>query len=165
MAYSTQYDALIQEYAASYGIPAALAIAQNHAEDGSERPDAQSAVGAEGLFQLMPATVVGLLQNNLAVLRKVLAIPEVSVILGTFFDSQLKAQVTPWFPDPNDQWKATMAAYNCGAGRLHQAITACSTAGKDATQYASVEPFLPAESQTYVQRIWAEFAQADNSQA
>lgn len=164
MAYSTQFDALIQGYAASYGIPSALAIAQNHAEDGAERPDAQSPVGAIGLFQVMPATAIDLLKNNPAVLRKILSIAEVSVILGTFFDSQLKAQVTPWFPDPNDQWKATMAAYNCGAGRLHQAITACSNAGKDATQYASVEPFLPAETQQYAQRIWAEFTQADNPQ-
>ena len=58
-----------------------------------------------------------------------------------------------------------MAAYNCGAGGLHKAITAAAAAGRDATSFDNVLPYLPKETQGYVTKIWAEFAQADNSQA
>jgi soluble lytic murein transglycosylase-like protein len=157
------YTSLIETYAAKFGVPVALAVAQHRAEDAPDNPSIVSPAGAIGLFQLMPATALDLL-NDRDLLRQALGIPEFNVLLGMAFDAQLRQQVSEWFQGA-DLWKGVMAAYNCGAGGLHKAITACQQDGRDQTLFENVLPYLPKETQGYCTKIWAEFSQADNSQA
>ena len=49
--------------------------------------------------------------------------------------------------------KLAVAAFNAGQGNVAQAQRKARSLGKDPTEYAAIEPFLPASTRAYVARV------------
>jgi soluble lytic murein transglycosylase-like protein len=151
-----QTEDLIRFYSARFLIPFALSVAQMEAES-SGNPNALSPAGARGLFQVMPATAIDLLFE-----------PEVNVMISRFYLKFLYDLVQPMKAASLasvDRWRMALAAYDAGPGTLALARTDAKNAGVNPDNYDLIFDRLPAETQTYVGKIWAEFCQASNSQA
>jgi soluble lytic murein transglycosylase-like protein len=156
-------QSLIEKYALIWGVPVALATAQQQEENAPQDPNAVSPEGAIGLFQLEPKTALWLVGMS-GMIQKALTIPEFNVMLAIFYDLWLRAQLEGKFTG-TDLWKAVLAAYNCGLGNVQKAIEAAQAKGSDATVYQNIVDFLPTETQNYVARIWTEFQQMTNPEA
>ena len=132
---ASAYFPVFEHYLNKYGMPAELkylAVAESMLV-----PGAVSQARAAGLWQLMPATaremglrVDGTVDERLDLYRST----EAAVLMLR----DLYAQ----FGD----WHLALAAYNCGPGRVRQAIRRAG----GYTQYARVRPYLPRESRRYV---------------
>ena len=105
------------------------------------RPDAQSGVGASGLWQLMPETAKFLkLHINDYVDERL--DPYRSTRAATKMLSRLYHE----YCDIN----LVLAAYNCGGGRVNKAIRQAGS-----MEYEKLKQFLPQETQKYVPRFIA----------
>jgi len=114
---STQYDALINQAAARYGLDPAVLHGLIQQESGFD-PNATSSAGAVGLTQLMPGTAASLgVSNPLD--------PAQSIEGGARYLSQMMAQ---FGGDTSD----ALAAYNAGAGAVQR--------------YGGVPPFAETQS-------------------
>ena len=49
--------------------------------------------------------------------------------------------------------KLSVAAFNAGEGNVARAQARARSFGKDPTEFSSVEPFLPASTRSYVQKV------------
>lgn len=108
--------ATIIEVAHRYSLSPELILAVIFTESSFD-PDAESAVGAVGLMQLMPATA-DQLASELELEwrgRRLLTDPEMNILLGSFYLQKLIHR----FDDLN----AALAAYNVGPNRLHYLMT------------------------------------------
>lgn len=100
------FDAMVRQTAAKYGVPEELALAQMQAESGGN-PNAVSSEGAQGLFQIMPATAAWLGVSNPFD-------PVQSADGGLRYLSQLYRQF--------GSWDLALAAYNAGPSRIQKGI-------------------------------------------
>lgn len=135
MAFET-YRPLVETIAARYGYNAALLAAQAESES-NWNPHARSRAGAVGLMQFMPRTWAewgnGDPEN-----------PEASLVAGARYMQWLLDQ----FSDAANPTALAYAAYNWGPGNVKNAI---QDSGR--TDWPGIKPFLPAETQAYVERI------------
>ncbi len=123
-------------------------------------PNSESGCGALGLMQLMPASFP-------AQTRAALLDPATNVRLGSEF---LRECIRIWRQEsPDEAIKFGLASYNGGAGYALHAQEAAEQAGRDASAWAAVAPFLNtvevngkrpdvAQITNYVERIWTRFA-------
>jgi membrane-bound lytic murein transglycosylase F len=116
------YDKLVRKYADRYGFDWRLVTAQMYQES-RFNPKAKSQVGARGLMQLMPRTAKAMGINNTSD-------PALNIKGGIMyldwlrdrFDSKLPISERIWF---------TLAAYNAGAGHVHDARRLAQQLGYD----------------------------------
>ena len=136
--------ALLPELRAAFaaaGVPADLAWMAE--VESAFNPRARSPAGARGLFQLMPETAQAFgLRTWLPDER---TDPEKS--------ARAAAQLLRHLHDRFGDWPLALAAYNAGEGRVGRAL-----AGRQARQFAEIEPALPAETRLYVPKVYATIA-------
>jgi soluble lytic murein transglycosylase-like protein len=126
------YDALIEQAAAKYGIDPTLIKAVIHTES-SYNPNAQSSSGAKGLMQLMDGTA-----RSLGVTDSF--DPRQNIEGGTKFLAYLMNKY-----GGNEQ--AALAAYNAGPGRVDRAGIQTNN------DFQSYMDKLPKETQRYVSKV------------
>ena len=129
---ATEYDPLIQQAAAKYGISPVLIKAVIDSES-SFNPHAVSSAGAKGLMQLMDGTAKGLGVTNPFD-------PAQNIDGGTRFLSYLLNKY-------DGSVKAALAAYNAGPGRVDR-----TGIGTDADFDRDMDK-LPDETQRYVGKV------------
>ncbi len=125
---------LIEQIFAAEGLPQSLkylAVVESNLQ-----PDALSEAGARGLWQFMPATarLYGLEVNAH---RDERLDPWRATMAAARYLKDLYAE----FGD----WELALAAYNCGSGRVRQAIRAGGT-----RNYWHLRPYLPRQTSYYV---------------
>ncbi|THH39355.1 lytic transglycosylase domain-containing protein [Neolewinella litorea] len=131
---ANQYFPVFEYYLRKHDMPATLkylAVAESMLV-----PGAVSSMSAAGLWQLMPATaremglrVDGVIDERLDLYRST----EAAVVMLKTLHAEF-----------ND-WHLALAAYNCGSGRVRQAIRSAGS-----QRYKLVERHLPSETQRYV---------------
>ena len=109
--------------------------------ESSFNPDAQSPVGAAGLFQLMPATARSL-DLSVGLLRDDRYDPEQNARAAARYLRELHRR----FGD----WRLALAAYNCGPSRVADLLKKHRTKTFD-----GIRPYLPVEAQMYVPKFEA----------
>ncbi|QHW30412.1 lytic transglycosylase domain-containing protein [Paenibacillus rhizovicinus] len=129
---SGDYDAIIDQAAAKYGIDPSLIKAVIHTES-SNNPNAESASGAKGLMQLMDGTA-----RSLGVTDSF--DPQQNIEGGTKFLAYLMNKY-----GGNEQ--AALAAYNAGPGRVDRAGIQSNS------DFQALMSRLPEETQRYVSKV------------
>lgn len=101
-------------------------------------PVAKSRVGAGGLWQFMVATAKGLgLEVNSLVDER----------MDPYRSSTMAAKYLKQLYSIYNDWSLAIAAYNCGPGKVNQALRRAGGEGKD---YWEIYAFLPKETRGYV---------------
>ncbi|MBN1307622.1 MAG: transglycosylase SLT domain-containing protein [Chitinispirillaceae bacterium] len=137
------YDPLIKRMSRRYGFDWRLIAAQIYAESRFDSA-AQSRCGALGLMQIMPKTAKHLGADPLR-----LDIPEVNIATGCLYDRKM---VSLWKKDVDhyeERLAFALASYNAGRGRVLKSFSRPDSL----TEWKSVHPLLPGETQDYVHRI------------
>ena len=118
----SEYDDLIKTHADELGWDWRLLAAQVYQESRFQ-PNAESWAGAQGLFQMMPATAeaMGVTDRN---------DPAQSIRGGTKYLKQLYADFSE-IPDSLQRIKFSMAAYNCGYFHIKDAQVLAERNGLD----------------------------------
>ncbi|MCP4233987.1 MAG: transglycosylase SLT domain-containing protein, partial [Aestuariibacter sp.] len=106
------FDSLVQKYSDRYGFDWRLITAQMFQESGFN-PKAKSPSGARGLMQLMPRTA-----RSMGV-RKI-DDPDHSILGGVKYMDWLRDRFDSELPIAERLW-FSLAAYNAGAGHVHDA--------------------------------------------
>lgn len=150
----------IADAAAHAGLSRGLVEAVVDQESGFN-PLAVSWAGAEGLMQLMPATVT---QINAAGGAQVLDPFDAAQNLagGCWYLKWLHGSLPKNQVATGEDWKLTLAAYNGGLGRVKKAITlALAGAPRNPrVSWSDIEDNLPTETQHYVPSVmalWSKF--------
>ena len=116
------YDDLVRKYADRYGFDWRLVTAQMYQES-RFNPKAKSHVGARGLMQLMPRTAKEMgVKNSNDPAHNIKGGIKYMDWLRDRFDSKLPISERLWF---------TLAAYNAGAGHVHDARRLAKQEGYD----------------------------------
>jgi len=116
------YDELVRKYADRYGFDWRLVTAQMYQES-RFNPKAKSEVGARGLMQLMPRTAKAMgVKNSSDPAHNIRGGIKYLDWLRDRFDSKLPISERIWF---------TLAAYNAGAGHVHDARRLARQMGYD----------------------------------
>lgn len=152
---------LAEKYAPLRGLPVDLLLAQIAQESGTPgqigtgNPSAVSAAGAVGLMQVEPATALDLLTQHRDLLIEILKIPEVSVALGSYYDVHDCLDAAGMCHLAGlDGLKGMLAAYNGGAGRLHEAYVAAGPQPNPTmVEFSALAPRLPSETSHYAESI------------
>ncbi|ATB47734.1 transporter substrate-binding domain-containing protein [Corallococcus macrosporus] len=120
------YDALVQSYAARYGLDWRLMVAQMFQESRFD-PKARSYVGAQGLFQVMPVTgkELGFTQ---------LEDPEQGIHAGVKYMHQMLGRVAPEIPF-KQRLRFALASYNVGLGHVLDARRLAQEQGLDPNKW------------------------------
>lgn len=117
--YPRDYEDIVDEYCAEYGVDKWLVLALVKAESGFD-PEAVSSAGAAGLMQLMPETAQWLIDKGEFSLDadEALEDPRTNLQLGIYYLSLLFAnyQNELGYTDP----ATVIAAYNAGMGSVSQ---------------------------------------------
>lgn len=145
-----QYDPIIKEASAKYGVPEAMIRSIIRQESGG-KANAKSGVGAGGLMQLMPGTA-----KEVGVTNRF--DPRQSIMGGTkYFAKQLK-----YF---NGDAKSALAAYNAGAGNVNKARKVAGSNNPDAMLAAlpKVTGRHAKETQGYVKNIMGYYSYRTNA--
>ncbi len=102
--------------------------------------EANSPVGAKGLWQFMPTTasIYGLEIND-----------DVDQRLDPFLSTEAALTYLKELHGRFDDWGLAIAAYNCGPGRLNKAIRSSGIDVK--VDFWDIKQYLPKETQAYVQ--------------
>ncbi len=116
------YDKLVQKYAEEYGFDWRLIAAQMYQES-RFNPKARSPSGARGLMQLMPRTA-----SSLGI--KDLDKPANSIKAGVKYLDWLRDRFSDELPLAERLW-FSLAAYNAGAGHVHDARRLAKSIGRD----------------------------------
>ena len=116
------YDKLVRKYATPYGFDWRLVTAQMYQESRFD-PKAESHVGAQGLMQLMPRTAKAMGVENPAD-------PASSIRGGVKYLDWLRDRFDANLPISERLW-FTLAAYNAGAGHVHDARRLAGQLGHD----------------------------------
>jgi soluble lytic murein transglycosylase-like protein len=146
----TERDQLIEFYSQRFGIPPSLSQAQMMAES-SGNPNAVSAEGARGLFQITPATASDLLFQE-----------EVNIMVSRFYQKFVFDRIAALRPgsiSSADRWQMALAAYDAGPGMVYR----IRLGAKDPDSIEGIIASLPAETKVYVERIWTAFAKVEKS--
>jgi soluble lytic murein transglycosylase-like protein len=137
----------------------------NTESDFNPRAVSSDGHASKGLFQLLDSTGRGLLARGNNPDRPYDPFnPEMNVELGTSYLRYLHDIFSKPTKLPNDHStqpaadnasleKLAVAAFNAGEGRVASAQTRAEKAGKDPAQYEQVEPYLPASTREYVNRV------------
>jgi membrane-bound lytic murein transglycosylase F len=120
------YDEIIKKYSKQYGLDWRLMTAQAY-EESRFNPRAESWAGAQGLFQVMPATALELGFTDLFDI-------EVSVHVGIRHMHRLIERLDPRIPFTN-RLRLALAAYNAGLGHVLDARRLARQKGQDADQW------------------------------
>ncbi|HEU4951713.1 MAG TPA: lytic transglycosylase domain-containing protein [Holophagaceae bacterium] len=136
MSFAT-FKTLIQDLAGRYGYDAALLASQIAAES-AFNPTARSKVGAMGLMQFMPTTWAD--WGNGQDPDDPAANIDAGIRYMKWLLGQLQGTASPQ--------ELALAAYNWGIGRVKNLI---SQQGR--SDWPALRPFMPAETQGYVDRI------------
>ena len=127
------YDPLVRKHAEAHGFDWRLVAAQIYQESHFD-PQRKSWVGAQGLFQIMPATAKGLgIQDATD--------PEQSIRGGLEYMQKLHDHYRD-VPDEIERYRFALAAYNTGFGHVDDARGLCRAAGKNHTHWREVAPYL-----------------------
>jgi hypothetical protein len=130
-------------------------------EIGTGDPLRVSDAGAVGLLQVEPGTALELLQANPALLVSILKIPSVSIALGMFYEAIKCLPAAGKVGLRNaEALKGALCGYDGGDGILLDAARKFGWPTKVPTAITDLDPFLPAETSQYWQRIWALFEKA-----
>ncbi|MCP3687940.1 MAG: transglycosylase SLT domain-containing protein, partial [Gammaproteobacteria bacterium] len=116
------FDSLVQKYSDRYGFDWRLITAQMFQESGFN-PRAKSPSGARGLMQLMPRTA-----RSMGV-RKI-DDPDHSILGGVKYMDWLRDRFDNELPIAERLW-FSLAAYNAGAGHVHDARRLAKSLGHD----------------------------------
>ena len=127
------YDPMVMKYSEQHGFDWRLVAAQIYQESRFE-PKTRSWVGAQGLFQIMPATAKGL-----GIVDP--TDPEQSVRGGLKYMEQLARHYED-VTDPIERYRFALAAYNSGFGHVDDARKLARRAGKDAAVWKNVAYWL-----------------------
>ena len=120
------YDELVRKYADRYGFDWRLVTAQMYQES-RFNPKAKSHVGARGLMQLMPRTAKEMgVKNTGDPANSIKGGIKYLDWLRDRFDSKLPISERLWF---------TLAAYNAGAGHVHDARRLAKQLGYDSDRW------------------------------
>jgi membrane-bound lytic murein transglycosylase F len=120
------YDEIIKKYSKQYGLDWRLMAAQAY-EESRFNPRAESWAGAQGLFQVMPATAMELGFDDLFD-------TEVSIHVGIRHMHRLLERLDPRIPFTN-RLRFALAAYNAGLGHVLDARRLTRQRGQDADQW------------------------------
>ena len=120
------YDNLVQKYADRYGFDWRLITAQMFQESGFN-PHARSPAGARGLMQLMPRTAKSLGVNKIDD-------PAHSIRGGVKYLDWLRDRFDDELPVSERLW-FSLAAYNAGAGHVHDARRLAKSLGHDPNRW------------------------------
>jgi membrane-bound lytic murein transglycosylase F len=137
------WDPLVRKHAEEHGFDWRLVAAQIYQESRFD-PARRSWAGAQGLFQIMPATARGLGIRNPRD-------PEQSIRGGLEYMRQLCAHYSD-VPDPVERYRFALAAYNVGLGHVDDARMLARRERKDATRWRQVAPVLLSLSDRRVAR-------------
>lgn len=111
--------------------------------ESSFKPEVESAAGAMGLFQLMPATAQ----------RFGLQVSPVDDRKVPLKSAKAAASYLRYLRNEFGCWTLALAAYNAGEGRVSQALR-----GNGARNFHDVARYLPSETRRYVPRVMATMA-------
>lgn len=164
---------LIETAGGKHGIDPALGLAVANAES-SFNPGAVSSDGhySKGLFQLLDSTGKDMMSRLKVAGDYEPFNPELNTDLGMGYlrylhdlfssSSTLPNNITTR-PAANSSAleKLAVAAFNAGEGRVAAAQRQAEADGLDASQYTSIESYLPEITQKYVQRVTGYRAQFD----
>ncbi len=120
------YDELTRKYADEYGFDWRLLVSQMFQES-RFNPKAESWAGALGLMQVMPRTAK---QMGIHELKN----PEDGIRAGVKYMAWLRERFEPDMPVANRMW-FTLAAYNAGAGHVHDARRLARGQGLDGDRW------------------------------
>ncbi len=120
------YDTLVQSYSARYGLDWRLMVAQMFQESRFD-PKARSWVGAQGLFQVMPAT-----GKELGFVK--LEDPDQGIHAGVKYMHQLIGRIAPEIPF-KQRLRFALAAYNAGLGHVLDARRLAQEQGLDPNRW------------------------------
>ena len=116
------YDNLVQKYAEQYGFDWRLITAQMYQES-RFNPKAKSPAGARGLMQIMPRTADSLGFSDVET-------PATGIQAGVKYMDWLRDRFDKRLPLGERLW-FTLAAYNAGAGHVHDARRLAQKQGLD----------------------------------
>ena len=141
--YPQEYEQQVKKAAAEFGVEEPLIYAVIRTESGF-RPEVESAVGAQGLMQLMPSTFDWLqesLDGEIVYSSDSLADPDINIRYGTYLLSVLLKQY--------EVRDTAIAAYNAGTSTVDSWLedTSISPDGKTLTDI----PYE--ETATYVEKV------------
>jgi len=127
------YDPMVRKYAEQHNFDWRLVAAQIYQESRFD-PQRKSWVGAQGLFQIMPATA------------KCLGIkdptdPEQSIRGGLKYMQQLSDHYKA-VPDAIERYRFALGAYNTGFGHIDDARKLARADKKDVNHWRNVAPYL-----------------------
>ncbi len=136
---SQQYFPMMEHILSTHNLPEELKYIS--VIESGMNPKAKSPVGASGLWQFMPSTgkMMGLKINAYVDERN-------DPYLATIAAAEHFADLYERY----DDWLLALAAYNCGPGRVNQAIR---NAGSD--NFWKIYTFLPRETRSYVPKFIA----------
>jgi membrane-bound lytic murein transglycosylase F len=127
------YDPIVRRYSEQHDFDWRLVAAQIYQESHFD-PARKSWVGAQGLFQIMPATAKGL-----GILDA--TDPEQSIRGGLKYMQQLSDHYKD-VPDAIERYRFALAAYNSGFGHVDDARRLARSDGKDPSKWRDVAPDL-----------------------
>ena len=127
------YDPMVMKYSEQHAFDWRLVAAQIYQESRFD-PKTKSWVGAQGLFQIMPATAKGL-----GIVDP--TDPEQSIRGGLKYMLQLSKHYDD-VSDPIERYRFALAAYNSGFGHVDDARKLARAAGKDASVWKNVAFWL-----------------------
>lgn len=149
--WSTEYDTHFRKYAKRYFGPnvdwrwfKAQGIAESALKDRAE-----SAVGAKGVMQIMPATFAEIRKKNPQFVN--IDEPRWNIAAGIYYDRYLYKKITDIDSFQNRLY-LTFAGYNAGYGGVLKAIKRARQPRQSA-QWKELKKHLPRETQGYVSRI------------
>lgn len=136
LALHSYYGPMFKDALAREGVPQELEYLP--VIESAINPNAVSRAGATGLWQFMASTATGLgLEVNSLVDQR--RDPELSTRQAVRYLKQLY--------DIYEDWSLAIAAYNCGPGRVNQALRRAGGGKKD---FWEIYKFLPAETRDYI---------------
>lgn len=145
---------LAKAQGARFGVDSALILGVITQESGFNA-NAISPVGAQGMMQLMPATVKHI-NSNSPISIKTAFHPGQNIAGGTWYLRSLYNQFKA-YPEIQ-RWQFALASYNGGIGRVSSAIQKVSKLKKKPTKQVSwieISSYLPTETRHYVPAVMA----------
>lgn len=140
--YPIRYENLVRENAEKYQINPFIVLAVIRVESNFD-PSQRSNRGAVGLMQVMPKTaewIVKYKRQSEDLLTQI-DVPHVNIDMGTWFLMAL-------YKEFNENWIATLAAYNAGPGNVNKWIKDGWTPSVD-----TIDEIPFGETRHYVQRV------------
>jgi membrane-bound lytic murein transglycosylase F len=133
----SKYKPIIKKYSKRYGFDWRLIVAQIMQES-RFREKARSHVGAKGLMQIMPGTASELSKE--LDIQYILKNPRENIAAGIY---HMKKQFGH-FPnaDFQNRTKLSLAAYNCGVGRIYDAQEMTKFNRLSPYKWKNIDPYL-----------------------